>query len=242
VTSSHTRVLAAALAVAVGLVAPGCGDERTNERWVTTEDATVDIDWDAVGKAYREAEGPRDFEVRVNEIYAGEEVVSVAVKDVDEATQLVTGFFDRDADGAVGEGEEIFTIQRELVREGKGQYQIAGHGPYAGYHSPIWDIAAGMFMGSMMARMFTPGMGAMYATPYVTPAGRRGDLALQRDAWRRANPDKFAARSKSGRAYGKKGGAFGGGRTAPPPRMPSRGGGRFGARGTQDRPAVRLTA
>jgi hypothetical protein len=62
-------VVGAALAGALVVAVPGCGDSRANDRWVTTEDASVDIDWDAVGKAYREAEGPEDLERRVNEIY-----------------------------------------------------------------------------------------------------------------------------------------------------------------------------
>ena len=235
------RSLGAALALSLVAFVPACADSPEDERWVTTEDSSVAIDWDEVAKAYREAEGPEDFERRVNEIYGGDEVISVAVKDEGDTSQIVTGFFDEDTDGKVDEGEEVFTIRRELTGEGKGQYQITGHGPAFGYHSPMFDIAAGMLMGSMMSRMFMPGVAPLYATPYVTSPTRRGELVSQRDAWRKANPDKHAARSKSGRAYGKKGGGFGGGRSAPPPRMPSRGGGRFGVRGSS-RPAVRLVA
>lgn len=237
---SFHRLLGAAMTVAMVAAVPACGQGGT-DRWVTTEDSTVDLDWDEVAKAYKEAEGPEDFETKVNEIYAGDEVISVSVKDTDEKTQIVTGFFDKNEDGDVADEEKIFTIQRDITGTDKGQYQISGYGPYAGYHSPMWDIAAGMLMGSMMSRMFMPGYTPMYTTPYTTPASRRGALVSQRNTWRQNNPEKFRAQqSKSGRSYGNKGGGFGGGRSAPPPRAPSRGGGRFGIRRAAPVAAVRL--
>jgi hypothetical protein len=241
-SSLSARILGAAMAVSLGFTVPACG-AGGNDRWVTTENSAVDIDWDAVGEAYKEAEGPEDLEQRVNEIYAGDEVISISVKDNDEKTQVVTGFFDKNEDGKVDEGEDIFTIQRDLVGGDKGQYQIAGAGPYSGYHSPVWDIASGMLLGSMMSRMFMPGYTPMYGTPYTTNAARRGALVSHRDSWRQANPDKHRAQqSKSGKSYGKRGGGFGGGGGGSAPRMPSRGGGRFGARRAPAGAAVRLLA
>jgi hypothetical protein len=231
-------VLAGVLAVAV----PACGDSNANDRWVTTEDATVDIDWDAVGQAYREAEGPEDLERRVNEIYAGDEVISIAVRDLDASAQEVIGFFDRDTDGKVGDAEKVFTIRREVASEGEGNYQIHGAGPYAGYHSPVFDIAAGMLLGSMISRAFMPGYRPMYSQPYVTAPARRSELVAHRDAYRQANPDKFRAgqQSRSGRAYGRRGGGFGGGRA--PTRGLPRGGGRFGLARPATRRVIRLEA
>lgn len=231
-----------AVALAAALAVPGCtgGSNKGNDRWVTTENTQVDIDWDAVGKAYREADGPKDFERRVNEIYTGSEVVSVRVHDLDEKTQEVTGFFDKDADGAVSDGEKVFTIRRTITGEGSGQYQMNGHNGYASYRSPMWDIAAGMMLGSMLSSAFSPGYRPMYSTPYRTSASRRNALVSQRDSYRSKNPDKFrsGSKSKSGRSYGRKGGSFNKGsstpsrtRSAPRGRM----GGRFGlpARGTR---------
>jgi len=216
--------------------APACTDARpeaANERWVVTENSAVDIDWDAIAEAYQQAEGPEDFERRVNEIYGGSEVISVAVRDVDASTQLVTGFFDRDANGSDDESEKVFSIRRDIVKEGEAQVQVQGYGPYAGYHSPLMSIASGMLVGSMLSRAFSPGYMPMYATPYVTSPSRRGDLVMARDNYRQQNPSKFQSgqASKSGRQYGRGGGAFGGG-SAPKSRSAprSRGGGRFGAR------------
>jgi hypothetical protein len=235
------RAVGAVLAGALVVAVPACGDSKT-DRWVTTEDARVDIDWDAVGQAYRDAEGPEDFERRVNEIYAGDEVISVAVQDVDASTQEVTGFFDHDEDGRVSDTEKVFTIKREIASENAGNYQIHGAGPYAGYHSPIFDIAAGMLLGSMISRAFMPGYSPVYTQPYVTPPARRGDLVAQRNTYRSQNPDKFRAgqRSRSGREYGRRGGGFGGGQ-APTRSMP-RGGGRFGLTRPVTRRVVRLEA
>jgi hypothetical protein len=234
------RTVGAVLAGALMVAMPACGQSGTDP-WVTTEDTRVDIDWDAVSAAYKEAEGPEDFETKVNEIYAGEEVISVSVHDVDEKTQEVTGFFDKDEDGKVGEEEKVFTIKREITGEKEGNYQIAGHGAYAGYHSPIFDIAAGMLIGSMISRAFMPGYSPM---SYTTPASRRGDLVSQRNAYRQANPDKFRAgqRSQSGRQYGRQGGGFGGGQAPARGGGMPRGGGRFGLARSATRRVVHVEA
>lgn len=232
----------AAAAALVGVI-PGCGNEGGNDRWVTTENAAVELDWDAVNEAYQQAEGPEDLERRVNEIYTGDEVISVAVRDVDEKTQEVTGFFDTNEDGKVEDAEKVFTIRRDIVGPDSAQVQIAGHGPYAGYHSPMWDIAGGMLLGSMLSRAFMPGYSPMYRQPYVTAPARRGQLAAARNTYRQQNPDKFrqGRSSKSGRSYGAKGKGFGGG-TPTPSRPRSSGGGRFGRRGAPTGRVIRLEA
>lgn len=243
--SIHRRTVSLAAIAALMVGVPACGDgaSRGNDRWVTTEDTTVDIDWNAVNEAYQQAEGPEDFERRVNEIYGGDEVISVAVQDVDAKTQEVTGFFDKDGDGKVADAEKVFTIKRDITGPEQGQVQIAGHGPYAGYHSPIWDIAGGMLLGSMISRAFSPSYVPMYSQPYVTPVARRGELVTARDTYRQQNPEKYrqAKTSKSGRSYGAKGSSFGGG--SPTPSRPrSSGGGRFGRRGPSKGRVIRLDA
>lgn len=244
-SSSALRSAGIVAIAAVLAGATACGDSsRTNDRWVTTQNAQVDIDWDAVGKAYKEAEGPKDFEEKVNEIYTGSEVISVAVEDKDAKTQVVTGFFDKDKNGKVEEPERVFTIQRDIEGD-KGSYQVHGHGHYAGYHSPMWNIATGMAMGYMVSRAFSPSYAPVYRQPYVTGADRRSALVSHRDGYRQKHPDKFkkatptrsGSKSKSGRSYGRKGGGFGGGRSTPAPRP--RAGGRFGVRRSA-RPAMTL--
>lgn len=233
----------------MALPAVGCGDpgSRGNDRWVTTENTTVDIDWDAVSEAYKKAEGPEDFEKRVNEIYTGSEIISVGVHDVDAKTQEVTGFFDKNTNGSVEDGEKVFTIRRNITGEGEGNYQIQGHNRYASYRSPFWDIAAGMVVGSMISRAFMPGYTPMYSRPYYTPPARHASLTSHRDTYRKQNPSKFSktgTKSQSGRNYGRGGGNFNKSRTNTTPRPRSRPrprvGGRFGLRASADRRVVDL--
>lgn len=200
---SLTAVLIVTVAAPLGLVAVGCnpsGSAERTERWASTGNTNVAIDWDKVNEAYKLADGPEDLERRVNEIYEGSEIISISVADVDAKTQLVTGFFDKNTNGTVEDSEKIFTIRRELSGESAAQYQTVGYGPYYGYHSPFFSIASGMLMGSMMSRMFTPGYVPMYQQPYTTPSSRVADVRQTRSSYRAANPSQFQ-RSQSGRTY-----------------------------------------
>jgi len=221
---NKARVLAAFLGVSLGLgAAAGCNSEsERTERWATTENTNVKIDWDKVNEAYKQADGPEDFERRVNLIYEGDEVISVSVKDDNDKVQVVTGFFDRNTDGKVDDAEKIFTIKRELSN-GEAKYQTVGYGPHYGYYSsPFFSIASGMAMGMMLSSVFSPGYVPIYHTAYVTSPSRVQTLTTSRSAYRSANPARFSKPSQSGRAYG------GGTSTGGTPR--ARGGSRFGVR------------
>ena len=218
-----SRIVLAVALVAASTTAACTSKRESTDRWTTTENTNVKIDWDKVNDAYKQAEGPADLERRINEIYEGDEVVSIAVHDVDAKTQVVTGFFDKNTDGQVDEPEKIFTITRVITGEGEGQYQPAGYGHYAGYSSPMFGIMSGMLMGSMLASMMMPTYVPVYSQPYTTNAARHGELHRQRSSYRAQYPERFAKKSATGRSYG---GSSGTKRT--PPR--SRGGSRFGGR------------
>ena len=232
---SKTKLLASALSVALIVpVAAGCSREtETVDRWATTENTNVKIDWDKVNQAYKDANGPEDLEKRINEIYEGDEIISIAVVDQDDKTQIVTGFFDKNTNGSVEDEEKIFTIKRQPTPDGA-QVQTTGHGAYAGYYSPFWTIASSMMMGAMISNMFSPRYAPM---AYTTNQSRIGQLQNQRSSYRAANPARFGPRSQSGRNYG--------GRPTGTSRPTGRtgGGGRFGLarRGRTVRPE-RLTA
>jgi hypothetical protein len=229
---AKTKLLAAALAIAFGIGASGCdtsGGDRRVERWATTENTSVKIDWSAVNEAYKQANSPADLERRINEIYQGDEVISISVADVDAKTQMVAGFFDKNTNGAVDEGEKIFTIRRDITGDGQAQYQTTGHGPFSGYASPFFSVVSGMVVGSMLSNLFMPNYVPAYTRPYTTPSTRVDQLAQSRSSYRAANPEQFQ-RSRSGRTYDQPsatsrsgdhvgGGRAGGGRV---------GGGRFG--------------
>jgi hypothetical protein len=222
---NKTKVLAAflGLSLVAGGVGGGCSSNDETERWATTENTNVKIDWDKVNEAYKLAEGPEDLEKRINEIYEGDEVISVSVKDEDDKTQVVTGFFDKNTDGQVDDAEKIFTIKRELAGS-EAKYQTQGYGPHYGYYaSPFYSVASGMMMGMMLSSMFSPGYAAVYRTPYVTSASRVSAISSHRSSYRAANPSRFSKASRSGRSYG--GGKSTGGT------FRSRGGSRFGVRG-----------
>ena len=223
---SKVKLLAATLAITFVSAGAGVGcrpSDEGNERWATTENTNVKIDWDKVNEAYKLAEGPEDLEKRINEIYEGDEVISVAVHDAEDSSQTVTGFFDKNTNGTVEDNEKIFTIKRVITAEGSGQYQTTGYGAYAGYHSPFLGIATGMLMGSMLSHALMPGYVPMYRQPYVTTGVRVGELHGTRSSYRAANPSRFQ-KSQSGRTYGKPS-------VTRPSSRPSggfRGGGRFG--------------
>ena len=220
---TKTKLLAGVLALSVAGVGAGagCDSRKTTERWATTENTNVKIDWDKVNEAYKQADGPEDLEKRLNEIYEGDEIISVHVQDHEDKSQVVTGFFDKDSSGTVEEPEKIFTIKRE-IKDGNAQYQTAGHGHYAGYHSPFMGIASGMLMGAMISSMFMPSYAPMYSQPYTTSQTRAAAIGSQRSSYRAANPSRFSRPSQSGRSYG--GGKSSGGTSR------SRGGSRFGVR------------
>jgi hypothetical protein len=185
----------------LGVVA--CGDDHDTDRWATTENTNVKIDWDKINEAYKTAEGPDDLEKKVNEIYEGDEIISVQVKDEDKKTQIVTGFFDKDKNGKVDEGEKIFTIKRDLEGEGKASYRTTGYGPHYGYYySPTYSLMTGMMMGAMMSHAFSPRYVPMYTTAYVTHPTRVSSLSSTRSSYRAANPSRFSSGRSSGRSYG----------------------------------------
>jgi hypothetical protein len=231
---TRTKLLAAVLGVSlIAGAGAGCSnnDDQGNERWATTENTNVKIDWDKVNEAYKTAEGPEDLEKKINEIYEGDEIISVSVQDVDDKTQVVTGFFDHDKDGKVSDPEKIFTIKRDL-KGSEAQVQTTGHGAYYGYVSPFWSIASGMLMGSMLAHAFSPGYAPMYRNAYVTSPGRASAISAQRQSYRAANPQRFSRPSQTGRSWGGSKGT----RSAP---SRSSGGSRFGV-ASRGREIVRI--
>jgi hypothetical protein len=233
---AKSKLLAAILTASViSTGAVGCGKDEGTDRWATTENTNVKIDWDKVNEAYKAADGPEDLEKRINEIYEGDEVISISVQD-EGKNQVVTGFFDKNTSGKIDEGEKIFTIKREITGDGTGQIQTTGHGPYYGYHSPFMSIMTGMIVGSMISSAFSPRYVPVYTTAYTTSAARHSSLTSQRSSYRQANPSRFSKPSRNtGRSYGGGGGRTGGSRSG--------GGGRFGlARAGRATRPERLTA
>jgi hypothetical protein len=234
-----SRLLVAFLSVSFIGVGSACGDDSSgDDRWVQTDNTNVKIDWDKINEAYKTANGPDDLEKKVNEIYEGDEVISVQVKDESKEVQTVTGFFDKDKNGQVDEGEKIFSIKRDLHAPGKAQYQTTGYGHYHGYSSPMYPLMTGMVTGMMISAMWSPHyMPMYYSRPYITSYSRVSTIHSTRSSYRTANPSRFSGRSggTSGRSYGG-GGRSGGGTSG----RSGGGGGSFGVR--LKGPKTRITA
>ncbi|AUX37861.1 MULTISPECIES: hypothetical protein [Sorangium] len=230
------------LLTALAFATAGCDSAGSRgpskERWATTENTNVELDFDKVNEAYKTAEGPEDFERRVNEIYQGSEVISVAVQDLDAKTQVVTGFFDKNSDGTVQDPEKVFTIRRDVSGEGAAQIQTSGFGHYAYYSSPVMSLASGMLLGAMVSSALRPNYVPVYTQPYTTPPNRAPDLRSHRDTYRASNPSgvDHSKSSQTGRRYNNVGSSrFGSGKSGA--------GSRFGVRrGERGRRPERLVA
>ena len=165
----------------------------------------------------------------------------------------------KDKDGAVGEGEKIFSLKRQIDSgTGSGNYRIQGHGHYSHYHSPMWDIASGMMLGSMLSSAFAPDYRPVYVqhNTYTTSPTRARAIRTNRASYRKANPAKFNSKprrlttkssakpsknkvkkSKSKRNYGSKGNKWG----SRPSTRRRTGGSKFGTRRRREK-VIRLEA
>lgn len=203
---SSAKIVASVLALAVPIAGCGSSQSEAVEPWPETENAggetaaTSQIDFDAISKAYREASSPEEFEQRVNEIYEGDDIVSIAVEDQDDQTQLVTGFIDKNGNGTMDEGEKIFSIKRTPTGSGEeqtAQYVTTGYsyevgvGYYPYYTSPYYPLVwgTGLAVGAMAAMAWR---GAAYAPyRYATSAARVGALNSYRAGYRASHPQRF---------------------------------------------------
>lgn len=171
-------------------------------KWVTDGNAAPGIDWKEVEKAYKESTSPEDFEKRVNEIYPGDEVVSVAIAG-EASKHQATGFIDKNKDGQVQDAERIFVIETKVNGE-QGQGSVTGHGAYHGQGIGFFEVMMASMMGSMIANALMPG-GFGYGQRYVTNPSSFGQIQSNRDTYRQANPSKFAKASGSGGTWGSSG-------------------------------------
>ncbi len=57
----NTKLLAAVLGLSLVSGSIGCRSDEDSNRWVTTQNTNVKLDWDKVNEAYKLAEGPEDL-------------------------------------------------------------------------------------------------------------------------------------------------------------------------------------
>ena len=125
---------------ATGIIAGGslislsaCSNRK--DQWAETSGKAGQINMEAVEDAMKKSENVSEFEKRVNEIYQGEEMVLVEVKNQGRE-QLVSGYADLNNDSQIdGEDEKLFTFRRWYEGE-KPNYSMRGYGVNSYYYHP----------------------------------------------------------------------------------------------------------
>jgi hypothetical protein len=122
---------------ATGIIAGGsvislgaCGKK---EQWAETSGKAGQINLEAVEEAMKKSENVSEFEVRVNEIYTGEEMVLIEVKNQGRE-QLVSGYADLNDNSQIdNEDERLFTFRRWYEGE-RERYSMRGYGVNSYYY------------------------------------------------------------------------------------------------------------
>lgn len=171
-----------------GLVAlTGCSSEDKKYReWMETSGASNRINLDEVREALEKSKGVTDFENRVNEIYEGDHIVLIEVKDIGGGKKEIRGWED------VNDNKTLDTTQDfELFSTtvGGGNYSMRGGGAHHYYHySGTYHSSNGFFLGYVMGSMMTP--------TYYTPSTRYVEIVRYRTAYRKS-PSYRAQKSKN---------------------------------------------
>ena len=172
---------------ATGIIAGGslislsaCAGRR--EQWAETSGKAGQINLEAVEKAMQKSKDVSEFEKRVNEIYTGEEMVLIEVRN-EGREQLVSGYADLNNNLEIepGEDEKLFTFRR--WQEGDNpRYEMRGYGVNSYYHHPYpsgMNLLTTYLLVSALTR-------PMYMTQvYHTTAVQRQTTRSDRASYRR---------------------------------------------------------
>ncbi|MCD6507730.1 hypothetical protein J7M22_14070 [Candidatus Poribacteria bacterium] len=114
----------------------GCtGRRSTTYQWAETKGKASRIDLEAVERAMRESKDVTEFERKVNEIYQGDELVLIEVKNISRDLQEVSGYADVNDNGQIDDQDEkLFTFRRRNTPDGGADYTMIGYGPNYGYY------------------------------------------------------------------------------------------------------------
>lgn len=182
-------ILSVLCVLCIGVTVTGCGKSNV-EHYVSNQPEievnSSKINLDEVQKAFFESKGSDfkswmgAFEKRVNEIYDGEEIVSIdATRENNKL--VVTGYIDNKKEpGFQKDDQKLFSIEQtgEVVNNDM-PYKVAnydGTTHYVGHRSILDNPFIQMMMFSHMMNMW----GGRYYTPY----DRMGPLGSHRTAWR----------------------------------------------------------
>ncbi len=151
--------------VATGVIAGGslislgaCSSRR--EQWAETSGKAGQINMEAVDEALKKSENVSDFEKRVNEIYMGEEMVLIEVKNQGRE-QLVSGYADLNENNQIDqdEDEKLFTFRRWYDGDNP-RYETRGYGVNSYYHHvypPGMNLLTTYMLVNALSRRTAPG-------------------------------------------------------------------------------------
>lgn len=186
-------------ALIVGLMA-GCSPGKSakdtgTERYTsaTVQGEAEKINLDAVHQAFFETAGKDlqawmgNFEKRVNEIYQGDDIVSVDAEKKDGMVR-VTGFLPKnDEPGYQGADEKLFELkQTGPVDQAKGMpYELSGQGGthHNGYPPPAYYSHHGGLLDNPFVQMMIIGS-LLNNRPYFTPPARYQVIREHRSGYR----------------------------------------------------------
>lgn len=110
-----------------------CSNRR--DQWAETSGKAGQINMEAVEEAMKDSNNVSEFETRVNEIYQGEEMVLIEVKNQGNE-QHVSGYADLNDNSQIdNEDEKLFTFRRWYEND-RPMYSMRGHGVNSYYHHP----------------------------------------------------------------------------------------------------------
>ena len=163
------------------LILGGCSSK--SEQWAETSGQAGRINLEAVEEAMQKSKDVSDFEKRVNEIYQGDELVLIEVKNEANGEQLVSGYADLNDNNQVDyeEDEKLFTFRR-WFKDGSYSGEMRGYGTNGYYSHPYNSTGTDLFMTWML---FSALSRPAYAVPiYHTTIADAGSLRGYRTGYR----------------------------------------------------------
>ncbi|MBM3270874.1 MAG: hypothetical protein FJZ01_24850 [Candidatus Sericytochromatia bacterium] len=194
-----------------GLLA-ACSPSKSarSERYTSAsvEGAEDKINLEAVHQAFFETAGKSfaewmpNFEKRVNEIYQGDDVVSIDATKSDSGMVKVAGYLDKDGQQGLGWGDEkLFELEQTSPPDDKGfKYNMTGHGGqpyYAGY--PPAGYHHGGILSNPFVQMFVLSQLLRPNFSYYTPPGQTTVLRDYRHSYRQT--PRYRAQTTQNRGF-----------------------------------------
>jgi hypothetical protein len=178
----------------------GCtGRRSTTYQWAETRGRASKIDLEAVERAMRESKDVTEFEQKVNQIYEGDELVLIEVKNISRDLQEVSGYADINDNAQIDDGDEkLFTFSRRNTPDGGADYTMIGYGPNYGYSHSGHLTQTLLNTWLLLQILNTP----RYTTvPYYhTPRDRVVIIKQERERFRRSPQYKRRVTARTGTA------------------------------------------